>query len=114
MCSEHFISKKKSDLPNNPDYVPSVYPHETAKKKCSGNSNSNMNGGSLARFERAQRRAAASKKERIEKEREDETVCSFVQRALYAFKHHHGGYCKPYRAPCESSELVPLSSSCQM
>ena len=80
MCSEHFISKKKADLPNNPDYVPSVYPHEAAKKKCSGNSNFNMNGESLARFEQAQRRAAASEKERIEKEREDERVCTFVQR----------------------------------
>ena len=114
VCSEHFISKKKANLPNNPDYVPSVYPHETAKKKCSGNSNSNTNGRGLACFERAQRRAAASEKERIEKEREDERVCSFVQRALYAFKHDHGGYCKPYQAPCESTELVPLSSSRQM
>ena len=55
VCSEHFISKKKADLPNNPDYVPSVYLHEMAKKKSSGNlggnSNSNMNGGSLVRFE---------------------------------------------------------------
>lgn len=116
VCSEHFISKKKADLPNNPDYIPSVYPHETAKKKCSGNSNSNTNGGSLARFERAQRRAAASEKERVEKEREDERICSFVQRALYCFKHDHGGYCKPYRALCESTELLPVLStgSCQM
>ena len=118
VCSEHFISKKKSDLPGNPDYVPSVYPQETAKKKCSANSNSNTlantNSGSLARFERAQRRAAANEKERIEKEREEERVCSFVQRALYDFKHDHGGYCKPYRAPCESAELVPVSSSFQM
>lgn len=32
LCSEHFTSKKKSNLPNNPDYVPSVYPETVAKK----------------------------------------------------------------------------------
>ena len=26
VCSEHFIYKKKFDLLDNPDYVPSVYP----------------------------------------------------------------------------------------
>lgn len=119
VCSEHFISKKKADLPNNPGYVPSVYPHKTAKKKCSGlnlggNSNSNINGGSLACFEQAQRHAAVCEKERIEKEREEERVYSFVQRALYAFKHDHGGYCKPHQVPCESTELVPVSLSYQM
>ena len=43
LCSEHFISKKKSDLPNNPDYVPSVYPETIAKK-------SGANVSSLARL----------------------------------------------------------------
>ena len=51
VCSEHFTSKKKSDLPGNPNYVPSVYPEVTTKKKCSGNLNSNTNAESLASFE---------------------------------------------------------------
>ena len=32
VCSEHFVSKKKSNLPNSLEYVPSVYPETTAKK----------------------------------------------------------------------------------
>ena len=45
---EHFISKKKSNLPGNPDYLPSVYPEVTVEKKCSsGNSNFNTNANSL-------------------------------------------------------------------
>ena len=79
VCSEHFISKKKANLPGNPDYVPSIYPQEMVKKKCSGNSNSNMNTEGLVRFEQAQRRTAVNKKEQIEKQREEERVCSFLQ-----------------------------------
>ena len=46
--SEHFISKKKSNLPGNPDYRPSVYPEVTVEKKCSSdNSNFNTNADSL-------------------------------------------------------------------
>ena len=63
VCSEHFTSKKKSDLPGNPNYVPSVYPEVTAKEKCSGSSNPNTTTESLARFEHAQRCTAANEKE---------------------------------------------------
>ena len=115
VCSEHFISKKKSDLPGCPDYVPSVYPEVTAKKKCiSGNSNFNTYADSLARYERVQRRAAANEKERIQKEREEERICLFVQQAIRSFEHDHGGYCKSGGAPCETDKLVSLQSSCQM
>ena len=117
ICSEHFISKKKSDMPGNPNYVPSVYPEVTAKKKCSGNSNSNAT-ESLARFERAQRRAAANEKERIAKEMEEERICLFTQQAVRGFKHDHGGYCKSKSCgiPCETAALVPatVSSSSSM
>ena len=114
-CAQSILFLKKADLPTNPDYVPSFYPHEIAKNNSGGDSISNMNSECLAHFKRAQRRAAASKKEQIEKEREDARVYSFVQRGFYGFKYDHGGYCKPYRVLCEStSELVPLSLSCQM
>ena len=74
LCSEHFVSKKKSDLPNSPDYVPSVYPETLAKKSsCAANVSS------LARFERAQRRSTTSEMERLATEREEETNMLFVQ-----------------------------------
>ena len=67
VCSEHFISKKKSDLIGNPDYVPFVNPEVTAKKKCSsGNSNFSTNADSLARFQRPQRHAAVNQREQIQ------------------------------------------------
>lgn len=78
VCSEHFISKKTADLPDNPDYVSSICPQETVKK-FNGNSNSNTIAESLARFERALRHATVNKKEWIEKEKEEERVCSIVQ-----------------------------------
>lgn len=76
VCSEHFISKRKSDLPGNPDYVPSVYPEEMAKK-CSANLSSNAE--NLTRFEQAQRCATANEKEQVEKERKEERNRLFVQ-----------------------------------
>ena len=102
LCSEHFVSKKKSDLPNSPDYVPSVYPETLAKKSsCAANASS------LARFERAQRRSTTSEMERLATEREEETNILFVQRALKAFKNDHGSYCKAStELPHEAVEQV--------
>ena len=89
LCSEHFVSKKKSDLLNSPDYVPSVYPKNLVKKSsCASNASS------LARFERAQRRSTTSEMERLATQREEESNILFVQRALKAFKNDHGSYCK--------------------
>ena len=33
LCSEHFVSKSKSDNPLNPDYVPSVFKHTNTPTK---------------------------------------------------------------------------------
>ena len=72
LCSEHFISKKKSNL-NSPDYVPSVYPETLAKKSsCAANASS------LACFERAQRHSTTSEMERLATEREEERNILFV------------------------------------
>ena len=88
VCSEYFVSKK-TNLPNSPDYVPSVYPKAITKKlSCAANVSS------LARFERAQRRSAATELEQLAKEKEEERSFLFAQRALKAFKNDHGGYCK--------------------
>ena len=76
LCSEHFVSKKKSNLPNNPDYVPSVYPETIAKK-----SGCVPNVSSLARFVRAQRRSATNEMERLTNEKDEE------RRFLFAHNH---------------------------
>ena len=51
VCSELFISKMKSNLSGNPDYVPSIYPEVTVKKFSIGDLNFNTDADSLARFE---------------------------------------------------------------
>ena len=54
VCSEHFIPKKISNLPGNPDYMPSTYLDITVKQKCSSgtcNSNFNTNAVSVFHFE---------------------------------------------------------------
>ena len=100
LCSEHFASKKKCDLPNSPDYVPSVYPETIAKKPSCIASVS-----SLARFERAQRRSATNEMDRLENEKEEESNFLFIQRALKAFKNDHGSYCKAStEQPCKPVE----------
>ena len=102
LCSEHFISKKKSDLPNNPDYVPSVYPETIAKK-------SGANVSSLARFERAQRRSATNEIERLTNEKDEERKRLFVQQAIKAFKNDHGAYCKTItEQPCAVVEQIVI------
>ena len=89
VCSEHFVSKKKSDLPNSPDYVPSVY-HETIAKKLSRTASVS----SLAHFERAKQCSATHEIEQLAKEKEEERNFIFVQRALRGFKNDRGAYCK--------------------
>lgn len=111
VCSEHFVSKKKSDMLNSPDYVPSVYPKMIAKKSSRAASVS-----SLARFERAQRRSAthlAIDEIELAKEKEEERDFIFVQRALKAFKNDHGAYCKastghPKEQPFEAVEQAVI------
>ena len=101
LCSEHFVSKKKSNLPNNPDYVPSVYPETLAKSSCAANASS------LAHFEWVQWRSTTSEMEWLATEREEESNILFVQRALKAFKDDHGCYCKAStEQPCEAVEQV--------
>lgn len=104
VCSEHFVSKKKSDLPNSPDYVPSVYPETIAKKLSRTASVS-----SLARFERAKQRSAKNEIERLAKDKEEDRNFIFVQRALKAFKNDHGAYCKvSTEQPFEEVEQVVI------
>ena len=60
VCVMNISSLKKSDLPNSPDYVPSVYPETLVKKSsCAAKASS------LAPFERAQRCSTTSEMERL-------------------------------------------------
>ena len=85
LCSDYFVSKKKSDLSNSPDYVPCVYPETLVKKlSCA------TNASSLAILNEH----SSAEMEQLVTEREEERNILFVQRALKAFKNDHGSYCK--------------------
>ena len=75
VCSDHFISRKKSDIPTNPGYIPSVPVTEERRADLA-----------CARFERAQRRDMQKK----DKEREAEQRILVHQQNVLAFHHDHG------------------------
>ena len=77
LCSEHFILKKKPDLPNSPDYVPSVYPKTIAKKLCCA-----ANASSLVCFQWAQWCSTTNEMEWLATEREEERNSFFVKWAF--------------------------------
>jgi len=89
LCSDHFVSKKKSNSANSPDYVPSIYP-ETVPKKPSNSTSVE----SVARFERAQRCSILNEQERLAKEEEEEKSRKLAQLALQPYEHDHGSYSK--------------------
>ena len=74
VCSDHFISRKKSDIPTNPDYIPSVPVAEERRADLA-----------CARFERAQRRDMQKK----DKEREAEQRILVHQQNVLALHHDH-------------------------
>ena len=74
VCSDHFISHKKSDIPTNPDYIPSVPLAEERRADLA-----------CARFERAQRRDMQKK----DKEREAEQRILVHQQNVLALHHDH-------------------------
>ena len=58
VCSDHFLSKRKLDLPTNPDYVPSVQAVQDIP--C-------VNQGAVARFECLKRRHSTQQANEKEK-----------------------------------------------
>ena len=76
VCSDHFINRKKSEIPTNPNYVPSV------PAIIAGEGSASL---ACARFERAQRRDAQKKY----KDREDEKLALQHQHSLRAVNHDH-------------------------
>ena len=86
ICSDHFILKQKSDIPTNPDYVPSILSRrvtETRGEEVEEVLDHTQDQKRLNRFERAQQR----RKKAAEWER--------LQNTQKAFVHDHGSYCKP-------------------
>lgn len=92
LCSDHFISKKKSDIPTNPDYVPSV----NAKIKRPKTQDSSDK--SLERFERAQRRSYASEQARkalqLSKEANVERIRAVREVTIHFSHSHHKNTCR--------------------
>ena len=58
LCSDHFISGKKSDKPGNPDYVPSVKPKKSPRKSSESSS---LSSAAMNRFKRLTRRTQPGK-----------------------------------------------------
>jgi len=109
LCSEHFISGKKSDLPCGSDCVPSIYPLKVVKKSSQA-----ANVESLACFEWAQHCSTTNEKERLAKEREEERNFIFTQQALKTMEHDHSAYCSSYKErPSQTVEQV-VSFCCQL
>lgn len=104
ICSQHFVTGRKSETPSDPDYVPSVHPY--SKERSSG---SNASMSSVARFQRAQRRRiVASEQQKLqEKEAESERLyLSHIQRAFY---HDHGSLFR-HSTPAEIGHPAKLES----
>lgn len=96
LCSDHFISKKKSDISTSPDYIPTI-----SAKKCP-----TAPEDSVARYERAQRRSRASEEAHRAIEVERETKLALRQAQYEAFKHDHGLYCKNNSPPPQEQPSV--------
>ena len=94
--------KQKSDIPSNPDYVPSILSRcvTEASGKASGEGveealDHTRDQKRLNRFERAQqRRKKATEWERLQGV-EQERDAAYHKCTQKAFVHDHGSYCKP-------------------
>ena len=113
ICSDHFILKQKSDLPSNPDYVPSILSRrgtESSGEEVEEALDHTGDQKRLKRFERAQqRRKKATEWERLQRI-EQERDAAYHKRAQKAFVHDHGCYCKPIEAKPISTCIESLCS----
>ena len=92
------LTEQKSNNPS--DYIPSVYP----KCECLHDS-SDSGAGSLACFERAQRRCKMFLKQQKTREKEQESRQLYLKQALNAFEHDHGSLLKGTSMDCLSAEV---------
>ena len=87
VCSDHFVSRKKSDLPSSPDFVPSVRSVESDLPGCS-----TLNEDSYRRFERARNRARLQEQhsKAVEKNRQEVELEQAWQKGIQcAITHDH-------------------------
>ena len=95
VCSQHFLSGLKSNVPTDPDHVPSVNPGKE-------NAISPGSSSSMARFQRAQRRSKVALVEKMGVEAMEQ------QRKLLlsAVIHDHGTLAKPGFECCDERLTV--------
>ena len=87
VCSDHFVSRKKSDLPSSPDFVPSVRSVESDLPGCSI-----LNEDSYCHFERARNRARLQEQhsKAVEKNRQEVELEQAWQKGIQrAITHDH-------------------------
>ena len=70
VCSDHFLSKKKSDLSTNPDYIPSVRSTQDSPR---------VNEGAVACFECIKRRHSTQQANEKEKKLQKDELHHNVQ-----------------------------------
>lgn len=110
LCSDHFISKKKSDIPINPDYIPSVNIKIKLPKAQASSEKS------LARFERAQRHSSTSEQTHRALKLEREANFALTWAVCKAVEHDHGAYYKntspsAQEQPCTRGSGVEILST---
>ena len=106
ICSDHFILKKKSDIPNNPDYVPSI------QSPCSSEGPERVpEKDQFSRFERSQRRSRmlADQQESQQLQIINDSIAYTI--AQKAFQHDHKWYCKGSSSHGASYEVSEVSMS---
>ena len=107
ICSDHFISKEKSDIPTNPDYVPSI------ESPCSSeNPERRREIDQLNQFEKPQRwsRIVAERQRLQDLQIESESIS--LRKAQKTFELDHGSYCKQPSSYGVSDLRVPPEQSC--
>ena len=115
-CAKNIIiSKRKSDLPSNPDYCMSLlFTQRKWQRRIAVLTQVQHECWNFSLLWASSKCAAANEKEQLEKEREEERNHSFIQLILHGFKNNHGAYYNSYELPCETPELVLASSSYRM
>lgn len=83
VCSLHFLSGSKSDIPTDPDYVPSLH---TGREKTTTTTTSDISSSAVARFQRVQRCSMAAQTALAEAE----AVKKRHKRLLSAVMYDHG------------------------
>jgi len=103
LCSDHFITGKKSDKCTNPDYIPSVKANTSpTPTECNA---------ALSRFQRASRREKLQTERRRQEERDvlnlrrvDEEKEEMIRRSVCAFNNDHAYTCHQVQNSEEARE----------